>query len=161
MPLLQNGQTFPTLDIPAVGGGSLRLPEALAGSFGVVLVYRGDWCPYCNAQLAAFERAGAKLAELGIKTVAFSVDPEATARKTVERHNIRFPVGHSADLAAVAAALGCYTNDEPRCLQTTGFVLTPDGRVLNAVYSSRAIGRLVPDDVAGLVAYAKKKMQAA
>lgn len=160
MPLLQNGQTFPSLELPAVGGGSVKIPDATAGSFGVVLVYRGDWCPYCNAQLAAFERAGTKFAELGIKTVAFSVDPEATARRTVERHNIHFPVGHSADLDAVAAALGCYTNDDPRCLQTTGFVLAPDGRVINAVYSSLAIGRLVPEDVAGLVAYIKKKTQA-
>jgi len=29
--------------------------------------------------------------------------------------------------------------------------------VVNAVYSSAAIGRLVPDDVAGLVAYIKSK----
>ena len=54
---LMNGQKFPALELPKVGGGLLKLPEALAGSFGVVLVYRGDWCPFCNKQLAAFERA--------------------------------------------------------------------------------------------------------
>ena len=31
----------------------------LAGSYGIVLVYRGSWCPYCNAQLASFSRASA------------------------------------------------------------------------------------------------------
>jgi hypothetical protein len=42
-------------------------------------------------------------------------------------------------------------------LQTTGFVLAPDGTVVNAVYSSGAIGRLVAEDVVGLVSYIKSK----
>jgi hypothetical protein len=33
----------------------------------------------------------------------------------------------------------------------------PDGRVLDAVYSSGAIGRLVPEDVVGMVTYLKSK----
>src|SRR5436309_9121014 len=52
--LLRNGQVFPRLEIPAVGGGTISLPGDLAGSYGVVLIYRGSWCPYCNAQLASF-----------------------------------------------------------------------------------------------------------
>ena len=37
--------------------------------------------------------------------------------------------------------------------QATGFLLAPDASIVNAVYSSGPIGRLVPDDVAGMVAY--------
>jgi hypothetical protein len=36
-------------------------------------------------------------------------------------------------------------------LQSTGFALDPAGNVLVSVYSSGAIGRLVPEDVTGLV----------
>ena len=36
MPLLQNGDAFPKLIIPAVGGGAINLPDALAGSWGAV-----------------------------------------------------------------------------------------------------------------------------
>jgi thiol-disulfide isomerase/thioredoxin len=32
------------------------------------------WCPYCNAQLRAFERSGQALAEAGVKVAALSVD---------------------------------------------------------------------------------------
>ena len=53
MPLLHNGDRFPRLSIRKVGGGTIELPNDLGGSFGVVLIYRGAWCPYCNAQLAA------------------------------------------------------------------------------------------------------------
>jgi hypothetical protein len=38
----------------------------------------------------------------------------------------------------------------------TGFVLDPAGKVVVSVYSSGAIGRLVPDDVAGLVRYVRE-----
>ncbi|MGD0640003.1 MAG: redoxin domain-containing protein [Roseiarcus sp.] len=158
MPLLRNGDVFPRLTIRKVGGGTIDLPADLKGSFGVVLVYRGAWCPYCNAQLAGFERASGKLGELGVKVVAFSVDDEAKAAEIVAKHKIGFPVGFGADAKAVAATIGCYVNEDPLYLQTTGFVLAPDGAVVNAVYSSSAIGRLVADDVAGLVSYIKSKM---
>lgn len=157
MSALSNGEVFPRLDVDAVGGGSLSLPGDLAGSYGVVLVYRGSWCPYCNAQLAAFSRAAETFAEAGIKVVALSVDDEATASALVAKHHLAFPVGHSADADQVAAATGAFTNKDPHFLQSTGFVLAPDGTVLTAVYSTGAIGRLLPDDVVGLVRYVKSK----
>ena len=46
------------------------MPETFAGQFGVVLFYRGAWCPYCNAQLRAYQRASATLADAGIRVVA-------------------------------------------------------------------------------------------
>ena len=157
MSRLQTGQLFPSLDIPAVGGGTIKIPQSLRGSYGVVLIYRGAWCPYCQAQLGGFQRAREKLVEAGIKVVALSVDDEATTAGTIERYKLRFPVGHSADAGQVAALTGAYTNEAPRYLQSTGFLLDPDGRVLNAVYSSGAIGRLVPEDVVGIVTYLKSK----
>ena len=156
MPRLQNGQEFPSLQLPLAGGGTLSLPDDLAGDFGVVLIYRGAWCPYCNAQLAAFSRAKDELDAAGIKVVAFSVDDEATTAELVAKRRLSFPVAHSADADEIADALGAYVNDEPRHLQSTGFVLAPDGTVVTALYSSGAIGRLLPDDVIGLVRYAKE-----
>ncbi len=157
MSRLENGEKFPHLEVPAVGGGTITLPDELRGHFGVVLVYRGSWCPYCNAQLAGFQRAKEALEAQDIKVVALSVDDEATSTALVEKHHLAFPVGHSADRDAVATTLGSYVNDEPRYLQSTGFVLAPDSSVLTAVYSSGAIGRLVADDVVGLVKHARQQ----
>jgi alkyl hydroperoxide reductase subunit AhpC len=70
---------------------------------------------------------------------------------------LTFPVGHSADARAIAETTGALLNEEPTYLQSTGFVLDPDGRVVVSVYSSGAIGRLVPDDVIGLVRYERTK----
>ena len=157
MTRLQNGQSFPALVVPAVGGGTIQIPEALRGSYGVVLFNRGAWCPYCQTQLAGFQRASEKLAETGIKVVALSVDDEATTVGTIAKFKLSFPVGRSADADKIAAITGAYINQTPRYLQATGFLLAPDGKILNAVYSSGAIGRLVAEDVVGMVAYLKSK----
>jgi peroxiredoxin len=153
MTLFHPGDRFPTLNVPLAGGETLSLPNALAGGFGVVLFYRGAWCLYCNAQLRAFERASDSLAEVGAKVVALSVDDEATTSEVVAKHGLAFPVGHSADAEAISAATGAFVDPERGFLQSTGFVVNPDGQVVVSVYSSGAIGRLVPDDVVGLIRY--------
>ena len=160
MQLLNPGDPFPSITLTPVDGDALDLPDALAGHFAVVLFYRGSWCPYCNAQLRAFQRAQDKLDELGIRVVALSVDDEASTRELIAKHELSFPVGHSADATAVHQATGAFVNPEPAYLQSTGFVLDPDGNVIVSVYSSGAIGRLVPDDVVGLVNYIKSQQPA-
>ncbi|WP_131120295.1 redoxin domain-containing protein [Lichenihabitans psoromatis] len=153
-----NGQAFPALELPAVGGGLLSLPHDLGGSYGVVLVYRGHWCPFCNEQMSAFSHARDRLDDAGIKVAAFSVDDEAATMPFIAKNGISFSVGHSADIETVVAATGAYRNSAPargEFLETTGFILAPDGIVVNAVYSSRAIGRLLPSDAIRLVTFIK------
>jgi peroxiredoxin len=157
MPRLNNGDAFPILTLDTVRDGTLSVTRHLAGSYGAVLIYRGAWCPYCNSQLAAFARAKEKFDELRLKVIAFSVDNRADAAALVEKHCLNFPVGYGADAENIAASTGAYVNDSPRYLQSTGFVLDPDGKVITAVYSSGAIGRLVAEDVIGFVRYVKSK----
>ena len=153
MVLLHPGDKFPALTVALAAGGFLQLPDALDGHFGVVLFYRGAWCPYCNAQLRAFQRAKDDLTEVGAQVVALSVDDEATTAELIAKHGLEFGVGYGADARALAAATGAMINDDPVFLQSTGFVLNPAGQVVVGVYSTGAIGRLVPDDVIGLIRY--------
>ena len=44
MPLLNPGDQFPRLTITTTGDQTLTFPDAFAGDFGVVLLYRGSWC---------------------------------------------------------------------------------------------------------------------
>ena len=153
MTLLNPGDQFPTLTVSLPDGDILDLPDALAGGFGVVLFYRGSWCPYCNAQLRAFQRASESLSQVGARVVALSVDDEATTKELITKHGLTFPIGYGADARALAEATGAFVNDDPTYLQSTGFVLDPDGKVVVSVYSNGAIGRLVPEDVVGLIRY--------
>ena len=161
MSRLNNGDVFPMLTLETVGDGYLSIPHHMAGSHGVILIYRGSWCPYCNAQLSAFARTKDKLDELGIKIVAFSVDDKVDAATLVEKHRLNFPVGYGVDADRIAISTGAYVNNKPHYLQSTGFVLDPNGKVITAVYSSGAIGRLVAEDVIGFIRYVKSKAQIA
>jgi peroxiredoxin len=156
MPLLSPGDSFPALSLTPPGGPVVTLPDAFAGEFGVVLFFRGSWCPYCNAQLRAFQRASDTLADAGIKVAALSVDDQPATAELIAKHNLTFPVGHSADARAIARLTGAFVNPDPVYLQSTGFVLDPAGQVVVSVYSSGAIGRLVPEDVIGLVRYLRE-----
>src|SRR5580704_14876961 len=120
MTVLQPGDPFPSVTVSLPGGRPLRLPDAVVGRFGVVLYYRGSWCPYCNAQLSAFQRSLDSLADADISVVALSVDDEAATVDLIARHRLRFPVGHSADSAAIAHATGVFVNPDPPYLQSTG-----------------------------------------
>jgi len=84
---------------------------------------------------------------------ALSVDDEPTTAALIAKHALIFPVGHSADAQAIAELAGAFVNPGPVYLQSTGFVLDPTGKVIVSVYATGAIGRLVPEDVRGLVRY--------
>ncbi|GIH16020.1 redoxin domain-containing protein [Rugosimonospora africana] len=156
MALLHPGDEFPTLTLTLVGGSTLDVPAALAGGYAVVLFNRGSWCPYCVAQLRAFQRALPQFEEAGIKVVSLSVDDEPAAKGMIDKYQLTFPIGYGADADAIAAATGAFVNPKPHHLQSTGFLLDPDGRIALSVYSSGAIGRLVPEDVLGLVRYLRQ-----
>jgi peroxiredoxin len=87
---------------------------------------------------------------------ALWVDDAKTTAEFTARHGLTFPLGHSADARAVAGLTGAFVNDDPLYLQSTGFVLDPQGKVIVSVYSSGAIGRLVPEDVTGLARYLRE-----
>ena len=106
--------------------------------------------------LRAFQRASESLAQVGIKVAALWVDDAETTAELTAKHGLTFPLGHSGDARAVAGLTGAFVHDDPIYLQSTGFVLDPRGEVVVSVYSSGAIGRLVPEDVIGLVRYLRE-----
>jgi peroxiredoxin len=91
---------------------------------------------------------------------AVSADDEVATKNLIAKHGLQFPIGHSADARAIAAATGAFVNHDPAYLQSTGFILDPASRVVLSVYSSGAIGRLLPDDVIGLVRYLREHANA-
>lgn len=110
-------------------------------------------------QLAAFQRALDKLTDEGIGVVAASTDPADKAEETVRSQGLTFPVGYGLDVRETAATLGAFYEERRGILQSTGYVIKPDGTIAVAQYSSGPIGRLVWQDVLGLVQHGKKPAQ--
>ena len=106
--------------------------------------------------MSALFMAFDSLAQAGVRVVALWVDDEQTTAEFTAKQGLTFPLGHSADARAVAGLTGAFVNEDPLYLQSTGFVLDPQGKVIVSVYSSGAIGRLVPEDVIGLARYLRE-----
>jgi peroxiredoxin len=95
MPLLHPGDTFPQLTLNIPGAQAIQVPGSFDYEFGVVLFNRGAWCPYCTAQLRAFQRAGQSLTQAGIRVAALWVDDEKTTAEFTAKHGLTFPLGHT------------------------------------------------------------------
>jgi peroxiredoxin len=106
--------------------------------------------------LAAFEKAQERLREEGITVAAASTDPLEKARETVAEHALSFPVGYGVPLRETAARFGAFYEPKRGFLQATGFLVRPNRTIAVAQYSSGPIGRLVWQDVVGLVQVYKR-----
>ncbi len=89
-------------------------------------------------------------------TLAASTDPLEKARETVAEQGLPFPVGYGLPLKETARTLGAFYDTQRGVLHAAGFVVRPDRRIAVAQYSSGPIGRLVWQDVVGLVGFYKK-----
>ena len=57
-----------------VHGKEIVLAELLKQGPIVINFYRGDWCPYCNLELRAFQKLSSKISDLG--AVLLSISPQ-------------------------------------------------------------------------------------
>ena len=55
--IIEPGARLPDAELLDPHGQSTTLTEALAGRAGVLVFYRGAWCPYCNLALRTYQVA--------------------------------------------------------------------------------------------------------
>jgi peroxiredoxin len=58
----------------------------------VLLFYRGEWCPYCNAWLRTFGLRVADFSQRGARLVAVSPQTPDNSLTMAEKHGLKFPV---------------------------------------------------------------------
>jgi peroxiredoxin len=71
----------------------------------VVTFYRGVWCPYCNMDLQALQRALPEFQKIGANLVAISPQTAANSRRSMRDNKIEFPIVSDTG-NEVAAAFG-------------------------------------------------------
>jgi peroxiredoxin len=103
--------------------------------------------------LADFQQHRAEFDASSAEIVALSADTREDAWGTVERLGLEFRVLYGLDPEATSRTIGCYTGTRegrPH-VQPAAFILGPDGRIAQAVYSSGKVGRLTADDALTIV----------
>jgi peroxiredoxin len=89
---LKAGDRAPSFEL-ADGDGMLWRSEDLLHNGPLAIVfYRGRWCAYCNAQLAALQEIHPQIAEAGASLVAISPQTQKHSYMTRDMHKLRFPV---------------------------------------------------------------------
>ncbi len=73
-PGIQIGEKAPSFKLPDTGGREVSLEERLNHGPVVLTFYRGAWCPVCNLQLLALQRALRDIRLLNASLIAVSPD---------------------------------------------------------------------------------------
>ncbi len=129
---LKAGADVPTLILPKVGGGEVRIGGR--SGWHMVVVYRGKHCPLCRKYLKTLDGLLDEFRAADTAVVVISGDPKEKAESEAAEESWRFPVGYGLTTAQMRA-LGLYIS-EPRSPQETDrqfpepglFVINPEGK---------------------------------
>jgi peroxiredoxin len=89
---LPAGAQAPAFELPDGDGMMWRSADLLRNGPLVVVFYRGRWCAYCNAQLAALQQIHKEIAGRGASLVAISPQTVKHSYMTRDMHHLRFLV---------------------------------------------------------------------
>ncbi|RIJ48385.1 AhpC/TSA family protein [Maribellus luteus] len=156
------GEQVPDAELKSANNTTHKLSDVLAEKPGVLLFYRGGWCPYCNAHLSDIQEVESEIISLGYQIIAVSPDAPENLKITEEDKSIRYKLYSDADGELIKAmgiafkAPGQYSgllNEKSGGLNKgilpvpSVFVVSPSGKILfeyiNPDYSTRLSGKLL------------------
>ncbi|MEO0434124.1 MAG: peroxiredoxin-like family protein [Cyanobacteria bacterium J06656_5] len=82
----------PDFELPDATGKSVRLSELLKQGPVVINFYRGEWCPYCNLELRAFQNLLSEFKQANATLVAVSPELPDHSLSVTEKHSLEFAV---------------------------------------------------------------------
>ena len=89
---LKIGDTAPDFTLPDANGQPVTLSTLLALGPVVLTFYRGDWCPYCNLTLRAYQAILPEITDLKATLVAISPQTPDNTLLTKEHKQLTFTV---------------------------------------------------------------------
>ncbi len=157
------GEKIPAFTLPNSNGEERDIKSLLQKGPLIISFYRGQWCPYCNLELRAYDEVVENIADLGASLVAVSPQTikysESTRRMNDLEYELLSDAGNriagsfglafrvSRDMQRVYSDHGMllpkYNGDESWQLPVPGtFVIDSDGivigRFMDEDYSRRA-----------------------
>jgi peroxiredoxin len=162
---LREGQVAPDFSLPAVNGQLVTLSQLLAQGPVVLTFYRGEWCPYCNLTLRAYQQVLPEIKALGASLVAISPQtPDHSlsmaeknalefevlsdeGSKVIERYGLLFRLSPALQklMQGFGTELAEYNGEDSWQLPVPGtYVIRPDGMVVLAFVDPDYTRRLEP-----------------
>jgi peroxiredoxin len=175
---LKAGDHAPAFELSDGDGMLWRSEDLLRSGPLVIVFYRGRWCAYCNAQLAALQEIHPQIAEAGASLIAISPQTQKHSYMTRDMHKLRFPVlsdqGNqvarkfglayrlSAELQAmyesIMTKLPGYNGDQSWGLPLAAtYVVQPDGKISWARVDAEWRHRPEPEELLQVVTDSVRK----
>lgn len=86
------GDKAPAFTLPDHMGNTVALSDLLAAGPLVINFYRGEWCPYCNLELRAYQKYLDRIKAAGASLVAISPMLPDNSLDIAEKNALVFPV---------------------------------------------------------------------
>ena len=174
---LTPGASAPEFTLPDALGEPVALSTLLAQGPIALVFYRGEWCPYCNLALHAYQQILPQISALGATLVAVSPQTPDHSLALTEKHALAFPVlsdagNHVArqyglvfsvapSLRPVLQSLGIdlptYNSDDSWELPVPAvFIITQDGVIQYTSVDADFTHRLEPNDLLAALAGARR-----
>lgn len=171
-PGLKSGEQAPDFTLPDATGKEVTLSSELKKGPVILSFYRGGWCPYCNLELRAYQRALPQIKEAGAELIAISPQTPDASLSTKEKDELEFIVlsdegGKTADRYHLIFKLPGYLiqsykhsgidlearngNDKWELPKPATFVLDKSGKIVFAHVSSDYKERTDPMEVIKVV----------
>jgi peroxiredoxin Q/BCP len=99
---LAEGHKAPDFDLPADGGGRVRLRDH-AGAPVVLYLYPKDDTPGCTKEAQAFAEAYEEFKVLGAQVIGVSKDPPHSHDRFKAAYGLPFPLGSDEDSTVIEA----------------------------------------------------------
>lgn len=98
------GESLPNTELTSVDGSKHEILELAAKKPTVFLVYRGGWCPFCNAHLAEIQGVQSDIVELGYQILAVSPDSPENLINTVDDKQLSYRLFSDSNCDFIKAA---------------------------------------------------------
>jgi len=89
---LAKGDTAPVFALPDHMGNTVRSTDLLAAGPVLVNFYRGEWCPYCNLELRAYQQYLNRIKKAGATLIAISPMLPDNSIEIAAKNDLAFPV---------------------------------------------------------------------
>lgn len=86
------GGKAPDFTLPDASGAKIQLSEELKKGPVVLMFYRGNWCPYCNLTLKAYQQSLAEIKAAGAQLMAISLQQPDDSLSMKEKNQLEFHV---------------------------------------------------------------------